>query len=58
MIDILLHLEIGHIRHQIHHPENHFNTRYTKDELRQSITDMRAFIADICQKAEVIEPDK
>ena len=46
-----------YIRHQIHHPENHLNARYTKDELRQSIVDMRTFITDICQKIEVLEPD-
>ncbi len=34
-----------YIRHQIHHPENRLNDRYTKDELKQSINDMRAFIA-------------
>ena len=32
------------IRHQIHHPENHNNTRFTPDELLQSISDMRQFI--------------
>ena len=26
-----------YIRHQIHHPENHLNTRYTLTELQQSI---------------------
>ncbi len=46
-----------YIRHQIHHPENHLNARYTRDELRQSIVDMRTFITDICQKIEVLEPD-
>lgn len=33
-----------YIRHQIHHPENTLNTRYTKEELKQSIDDMRTFI--------------
>ena len=33
-----------YIRHQIHHPENKLNTIYTKEELRQSIIDMRTFI--------------
>lgn len=32
------------IRHQIHHPENTHNARYTKAELNQSINDMRSFI--------------
>lgn len=34
------------IRHQIHHPENCYNTPYTETEIRQSIEDMRAFIMD------------
>lgn len=34
------------IRHQIHHPENHHNARYTRAELNQSINDMRTFIQD------------
>lgn len=33
-----------YIRHQIHHPENTHNARYTKSQLHQSITDMRVFI--------------
>ncbi len=32
------------IRHQIHHPENHHNPPYTKEELAKSIDDMRVFI--------------
>lgn len=32
------------IRHQIHHPENPHNARYTNAELNQSINDMRTFI--------------
>ena len=32
------------IRHQIHHPENTLNTRFTKDELSDSICLMRKFI--------------
>ena len=32
------------IRHQIHHPENIHNVRYTIAELQQSINDMRRFI--------------
>lgn len=35
-----------YIRHQIHHPENTLNTRYTNEELQQSIGDMRAYIED------------
>jgi predicted ATP-dependent endonuclease of OLD family len=33
-----------YIRHQIHHPENTQNTRYTFDQLKQSIEQMRTFI--------------
>lgn len=46
-----------YIRNQIHHPENHLNARYTKDELRQSIMDMRTFITDIYHNTEVLEPE-
>ena len=34
-----------YIRHQIHHPDNKNNPRYTREELKQSIDLMRAFIA-------------
>lgn len=33
-----------YIRHQIHHPENNKNSRYTQDQLRESINLMRNFI--------------
>ena len=33
-----------YIRHQIHHATNTLNQRYTVDQLRQSIDEMRAFI--------------
>ena len=33
-----------YIRHQIHHPENQNNPRYTREELKQSIDLMRTFI--------------
>ena len=33
-----------YIRHQIHHPENKVNRRFTTEELRSSIHDMREFI--------------
>ncbi|WP_027326917.1 ATP-binding protein [Helicobacter pametensis] len=33
-----------YIRHQIHHPENTHNIKFTPQELQQSIQDMRAFI--------------
>lgn len=32
------------IRHQIHHPENHYNKRYTLDELKVSIDQMRKYL--------------
>ena len=32
------------IRHQIHHPENTHNERFTSEELWQSISEMRTFI--------------
>lgn len=35
-----------YIRHQIHHPENTHNRRFTKDELKTSIEEMRNFIAN------------
>lgn len=33
-----------YIRHQIHHPENTHNARYTDEQLQSSINDMRLFI--------------
>lgn len=33
-----------YIRHQIHHPENKHNERFTSQQLKQSIEDMRNFI--------------
>ena len=33
-----------YIRHQIHHPENTHNNRYTDEQLQTSINDMRVFI--------------
>lgn len=34
-----------YIRHQIHHPENIENIKYTKEELNSSVVDMREFIS-------------
>ncbi|MGN0921262.1 MAG: ATP-binding protein [Cellvibrio sp.] len=34
-----------YIRHQIHHPENTINPRFTRDELDASIAEMRKYIA-------------
>lgn len=36
-----------YIRHQIHHPENSHNARYTEEQLKQSIQDMREFVQTI-----------
>ncbi len=36
-----------YIRHQIHHPENTENDRFTEDQLCQSIQDMRRFIQSL-----------
>ncbi len=33
-----------YIRHQIHHPENTYNVKYTREELKESIESMREFI--------------
>jgi len=33
-----------YIRHQIHHPENTNNTRFTSEQLQESISSMREFI--------------
>jgi hypothetical protein len=33
-----------YVRHQIHHPENDINPRFSDHDLRQSIEAMRAFI--------------
>lgn len=35
-----------YIRHQIHHPENTENVRFTNEQLQQSINEMREFIKD------------
>lgn len=44
-----------YIRHQIHHPDNKNNPRYTREELRQSIDLMREFI-DRQSVAGIVEP--
>jgi hypothetical protein len=33
-----------YIRHQIHHPENMHNAKFTDEQLQTSINDMRVFI--------------
>lgn len=45
-----------YIRHQIHHPENHSNTHFTRDELWQSIEDMRNYIRNRAEAEEIWEP--
>ena len=45
-----------YIRHQIHHPENLLNVRYTLTELKQSIEDMRQFISSVEAAQRVQEP--
>ncbi|MEI7668497.1 MAG: ATP-binding protein [Pseudomonadota bacterium] len=37
-------IQSDYIRHQIHHPENIHNTRFSRDELLESLKDMRDFI--------------
>lgn len=44
-----------YIRHQIHHPENKNNSRYTREELKQSIDLMRTFIEQQ-SAAGIVEP--
>lgn len=44
-----------YIRHQIHHPENKNNPRYTREELKQSIDLMRTFIEQQ-SAAGIVEP--
>ena len=39
-----------YIRHQIHHPENHSNVHFTRDELKNSIEDMRNYIQKRVEK--------
>lgn len=45
------------IRHQIHHADNQFNTRFTKEELAESIAMMREFIEQKRILGEIYEPD-
>ena len=44
-----------YIRHQIHHPENKNNPRFTREELKQSIDLMRTFIEQQ-SAAGIVEP--
>lgn len=45
-----------YIRHQIHHPENQLNVRYTREELKSSIELMRKFIQDKRSNGIIDEP--
>lgn len=45
-----------YIRHQIHHPENHANIRFTREELKESIDLMRAFIQSTLASEGICEP--
>lgn len=45
-----------YIRHQIHHPENTKNKRFTSEELKESINLMREFIQSKCLNDAVEEP--
>ena len=45
-----------YVRHQIHHPENHSNVHFTRDELRQSIEDMRNYIRNRAEAEGIWDP--
>lgn len=45
-----------YIRHQIHHPENRANDRYTREELKESIDMMRIFIQETQTREGIVEP--
>ena len=45
-----------YVRHQIHHPENHSNVHFTRDELRQSIEDMRDYIRNRAEAEGIWDP--
>ena len=45
-----------YIRNQIHHPENHSNAHFTRDELKQSIEDMRNYIRNRAEAEGIWEP--
>lgn len=44
------------IRHQIHHPENTHNDRFTRQELLQSIEDMRSYIRTRAETEGIWDP--
>lgn len=45
-----------YVRHQIHHPENHNNAHFTREELRQSIEDMRNYIRKRAEAEGIWDP--
>lgn len=45
-----------YVRHQIHHPENHNNAHFTRDELKQSIEDMREYIRNRAEAEGIWDP--
>ena len=45
-----------YVRHQIHHPENHNNVHFTREELRQSIEDMRDYIRNRAETEGMWDP--
>ena len=45
-----------YIRNQIHHPENYYNEHYTREELGESIKDMRRYIRDRAEAEGIWEP--
>lgn len=45
-----------YVRHQIHHPENHNNTHFTQEELKQSIDDMRTYIRNRAETEGMWDP--
>lgn len=44
------------IRHQIHHPENKNNIRFTSEELKESIEEMRQYIRKKAEEERLWEP--
>ena len=44
------------IRHQIHHPENNLNQRFSREELRTSLEKMREYIRRRAENEGIWEP--
>lgn len=45
------------IRHQIHHPENTLNDKFTSDHLQESIRMMREFIGNNMTTQQIVPAD-